>query len=467
MSNSGEDVPMAPPVNAPSQPEASSSVRAGKRKRSPPPGPEQAESSGAALIRQATSNAGQPSDSDERPAQRPRPEPTTPRTRAAMEARKRMQRRANDWHLKKGEVPPDAKQTKTNYDLHAQEALELHIRALWCLPHQNSPPPPISEAERQAYATRFTSEDHVRTSVRDRLSANTEYVEAAKDRLKALKASFSATSSISTNISRIPEPLLLYAFQIIASFGLRRWAPDVLSQDPDSMYNLLHEYLALNTFEQLAAAHGYAHMGLNLANVRDFALMRKLYRNFIFSYLRNRNTKLLGEAFHADFIWSVKESAGHSDDEAAEVTNANGDVETVYHIAEIEGRSTKYTKFEGEPLPDDVRIDYFEPSYWNNELSVEDKAHYIKNGIYIGMPPARLCEQWEDVMTWKGLSKEEMKEKYGEEVLNDYTMPTDQELQQLKENEERIEAERRAAREVREQVEEAEVEHELEQGTSS
>ena len=70
-------------------------------------------------------------------------------------------------------------------------------------------------------------------------------------------------------------------------------------------------------------------------------------------------------------------------------------------------------------------------------------------------------------MTWKGLSKEEMKEKYGEEVLNDYTMPTDQELQQLKENEERIEAERRAAREVREQVEEAEVEHELEQGTSS
>ena len=53
----------------------------------------------------------------------------------------------------------------------------------------------------------------------------------------------------------------------------------------------------------------------------------------------------MGEAFHADFIWSVKESAGHSDDEAAEVTNANGDVETVYHIAEIEGRSTKYTKF--------------------------------------------------------------------------------------------------------------------------
>jgi hypothetical protein len=65
-----------------------------------------------------------------------------------------------------------------------------------------------------------------------------------------------------------------------------RWAPDVLSQDPESMYNLLHEYLALTTFEQIAGSFGYSHMGPNLTVVRDFPLMRKFYRNFVFSYLR-------------------------------------------------------------------------------------------------------------------------------------------------------------------------------------
>jgi hypothetical protein len=175
----------------------------------------------------------------------------------------------------------------THFEIFAQDALELHIRALWCLPHQNVSPPSVTEDDRKAYASRFTSEDQVRTSVHNSLNNNAGHIAAAADRLTSLKSIFSPNSKISANLARIPEPLLLYAFRVIATFGLPRWAPDVLSQDPDSMYNLLHEYIALNTFEQVAAGHGYLHMGINLAVVRDFALMRKFYRNFVFSYLRN------------------------------------------------------------------------------------------------------------------------------------------------------------------------------------
>jgi hypothetical protein len=85
-------------------------------------------------------------------------------------------------------------------------------------------------------------------------------------------------------------------------------------------------------------------------------------------------------------------------------------------------------------LPEDVLIDYFEPSFWNHKMTVEDKAHYIKNGKFIGMPPVRLCQEWEEVIKWKGLSREEMLTKFGQEVLKDYIFPTAEELKQLEEN---------------------------------
>jgi hypothetical protein len=94
-----------------------------------------------------------------------------------------------------------------------------------------------------------------------------------------------AAGIIASNIKRIPESHLLVMFRTVACHGLQKWAPDVLSNDPESMYNLLHEYIALKTFEQVAGAFGYAHMGANLSCTTDFALMRKLYRSFVFSYM--------------------------------------------------------------------------------------------------------------------------------------------------------------------------------------
>lgn len=92
-------------------------------------------------------------------------------------------------------------------------------------------------------------------------------------------------SMTANNIRRIPEAGLLTMFRTVASFGLVRWAPDILGGDPDSMYNLLHEHIALITFEQVAAAFGYSHVGINLSLITNFSLMRKFYRNFVFSHM--------------------------------------------------------------------------------------------------------------------------------------------------------------------------------------
>lgn len=74
-------------------------------------------------------------------------------------------------------------------------------------------------------------------------------------------------------------------YRSVSYFGLERWAPDVLSSDPESMYNALHEQIALITFEQVAAAFGYSHVSINLQFVRDYTLLCKLYRSFVFSHM--------------------------------------------------------------------------------------------------------------------------------------------------------------------------------------
>jgi len=72
----------------------------------------------------------------------------------------------------------------------------------------------------------------------------------------------------------------------ISFFGLARWAPDVLGGDPESMYNILHEQIALMTFQQVAGAFGYSHIGINLQLVQNFVILHKFYRNFVYAYMR-------------------------------------------------------------------------------------------------------------------------------------------------------------------------------------
>ena len=126
----------------------------------------------------------------------------------------------------------------------------------------------------------------MRNSVTASLDDNSASIQGAQTKVRELLNSISDSVGIITNnIKRIPESHLLLMFRSVACLGLQQWAPDVLSNDPESMYNLLHEHIALKTFEQVSGAFGYSHMGANLSCINDFALMRKLYRSFVFSYM--------------------------------------------------------------------------------------------------------------------------------------------------------------------------------------
>ncbi|KAF8222919.1 hypothetical protein L208DRAFT_1412701 [Tricholoma matsutake] len=166
----------------------------------------------------------------------------------------RKPKKPSDWHMRKGEVPKEAEKTKA--------ALELHLCVLWCLPHQSTAPPKVTPEDKVPFTQHYLSEAQLQNSVTSSVDDNSGRIQ---------------DGMIAANIRHIQECHLLLIFRTVACLGLAKWAPNVLSGDPKSMYNLLHEHIALKTFEQVSAVYEYSHMGANLSCVHDFALMHKLY----------------------------------------------------------------------------------------------------------------------------------------------------------------------------------------------
>ena len=92
-------------------------------------------------------------------------------------------------------------------------------------------------------------------------------------------------------------------------------------------------------------------------------------------------------------------------------------------------------------LPKQVPIDWFEPIYWNTHLTVREHANYIKGSAYIALPDPELCASWAECAKWKNLSEKEFMDKYGNTVLAQYNLPTEEEMEQLEQWEEEEEVE--------------------------
>ncbi|KAF8221287.1 hypothetical protein L208DRAFT_1415328, partial [Tricholoma matsutake] len=174
--------------------------------------------------------------------------------------RPRKPKKPSDWHMRKGEVPKEVEKTKA--------ALELHLHVLWHLPHQSTVPPKVAAEDKVPFNQCYSSEAQLQNSVTSSLDNNSGRIQDAKVKVAELLSSLS-DGMIAANIRCIQECHLLLIFRAVACLGLAKWAPDVLSGDPKSMYNLLHEHIALKTFD---------HMGANLSHVHDFALMHKFHQ---------------------------------------------------------------------------------------------------------------------------------------------------------------------------------------------
>jgi len=104
-------------------------------------------------------------------------------------------------------------------------------------------------------------------------------------------------------------------------------------------------------------------------------------------------------------------------------------------------REDPQTPLESElfALPKFIPIDWFDPGYWNTVLTVCECLDYIEHGIRIGLPLVGHCQTWEQCSLWKNLPEEEFMERYGNAVLEQYKMPSKEEIEQLRQWEEELE----------------------------
>jgi hypothetical protein len=73
---------------------------------------------------------------------------------------------------------------------------------------------------------------------------------------------------------------------MVVTLGLSSWNPDIMSTNPNSMYNILHEQLAIQTFQHIVISHGYAYFGINHGKMK-LSLLKRLYHSFVYGRMRD------------------------------------------------------------------------------------------------------------------------------------------------------------------------------------
>ncbi|KAF5390397.1 hypothetical protein D9757_005172 [Collybiopsis confluens] len=386
------------------------------------------------------------------------------------------------WSIPLKDVPTKARSL--------QCALRLHIRILWRLFSQHDVPPPVGGSLLNDFQQRFQTSDHVQSFVDGLVSAVNPASQAAVAAASSVQqAAHQGTSQIAKETKWVEEAHLLAMFGAVARAGLPRWAPDVFGT-PESMYNATHELLALSTFKNVAASFGYTFLAVDLSYLQNHTFLTKLYCSFVFGHMaekahregkapgrvardvelmniywqRNhlretRVKQLKDDGFSKAVVHLAEENEAHSDDEldpnsppneerylirikegrAPHVTELFRFIDIRYQQAQQRKAGTRTNRVRAIPaesigpskiprFPVHVSLDYFEPEFYNS-MSVRERLSYMNNGV--ALPKPEHCQRWADVLNWKNLSKKEFMEKFGNNTLAQYAVPTEAELEQL------------------------------------
>jgi hypothetical protein len=82
----------------------------------------------------------------------------------------------------------------------------------------------------------------------------------------------------------------------------------------------------------------------------------------------------------------------------------------------------------GRVLPRDVPIDFFTPEFYNNSLTVREKARYVSTGVAFPLEAYAFNPAHS---SWKTMGKSEFMKAYGKEVLDQYKVPSAEEIAAL------------------------------------
>ncbi|KAJ6583139.1 hypothetical protein DFH09DRAFT_1076292 [Mycena vulgaris] len=223
--------------------------------------------------------------SESRKRQRTSPSPATvstrKRTRGPMPPKPK--KTTDRYHLKRADVDPEDKAVK--------KALEQHCRDLWGLLQSSDVPLTPPDELRASFDTRYGPASglaELNAKLRKALPQ-----EGAAAMVRSYRAAAARLRGpIAKNTLRMKESLQLVMFSAVLSAGLEKWHPDVLGT-PDSLYNQVHQIVALESFKVIAAAYGYVHMGVDTTKLGNLVMIQQFFESFLFSYMADLARKEL------------------------------------------------------------------------------------------------------------------------------------------------------------------------------
>lgn len=84
--------------------------------------------------------------------------------------------------------------------------------------------------------------------------------------------------------------------------------------------------------------------------------------------------------------------------------------------------------------PEGVAIDFFDPDYWNHTLNPYERYQITRGKKpVVALPPLQYCveAEWKQ---WRELSNEEFMERFGNDILTKYNIPTKEEAAAFEED---------------------------------
>ncbi|KAJ7327476.1 heterokaryon incompatibility protein Het-C-domain-containing protein [Mycena albidolilacea] len=365
------------------------------------------------------------------------------------------------WGIHLREVPANAKTT--------QRAFQRFICGICGLLTQTDVLPPATEAQKH-YDKRFDDVDDVREHMRTLVNDSRTAVSAAKElATKLIRDAKLITGPIANDIARIPENHLATVFTMILKAGLKGFCPD-LEGPVQSKYNQLYRHLAVSGFQFLSSSFALAALEVNTKIAEDSELLGDMYDNYTYGTLAQKTRmerrrpgslsdsikhsnefKARGRLARVRFDTAVRLGLRkpvqrtvfvqevHSDDE-----HTSGGTQ---RTEELDPAAEQYRQRNAKPgqrkpqtrirsdsplpasdfgviLPADVPINYFTPEFFN-ALTLKERARYVNTGVAFPLADFAFDKAHDG---WKTMSKKDFMEMYGNNVLAQYDVPTQEEM---------------------------------------
>ncbi|KAJ7882547.1 hypothetical protein B0H14DRAFT_3128775 [Mycena olivaceomarginata] len=369
-------------------------------------------------------------------------------------------RARNRWGIRPTEVPANAKLTQRAFQ---------HFICVLCGLLTQTDVLPSATAARKHYERRFEDTNDVRQHMRTLVDESRTAVSAALELSTTLIRDAERLSGpIANDITRLPHHHLASVFTMILKAGLQGFCPD-LEGPVQSNYNELHRHLAVSGFQFLAESYALSALEVNnkvaanscqhraplryktkMERRRPGSLAKSIERGVDFKargrmrggfesrysvwHISLKPTPTMSTLWEVSIPVSAKSQGAIRLLPKFLTEELDPEAEAYRKRNAKSGQKAPKTRIRPNPLlpasnigvilPADVPIDFFTPEFYN-ALSVKERARYVDTGVAFPLADFAFDEVHKG---WKTMGKKEFMEMYGNDVLEQYNIPSPEEI---------------------------------------